>query len=688
MYIKRSTRQSGNNILKRIVLFFFVAQFVICTTAWGELINITGAQQQVGGGVGYNDSDNVSHDDPDQFVPLVPQGPTDADLDISFSKYGISVLASLNSQFFEDQIIADGSGFGTAVWGSEPTDACDVHGGAASTLGVDFSTGLSPAYFYFNGQLNIDMEGDETMHPDEVYAFIRLSSNDGTQIWEVQEVGSGMSGNISVPVAHGVCLDPDQTYHLEAWAEAGTGAALDSPLFKTRTASFSFTATASPVVPDVTGMSEADAEAALLAAGFVEGEVTLGCDTVGFGLVMAQDPVACTVATLGSAVDLAISGALVPDVVGMTEAEAESALNTAGLIKGPVVQERSDTVPSGNIISQSPDPGTLVECGSSVDLVISLGTGGGGGGGGGCITIQDNFNDGIINTSIWRIVQQDEPGSQRYPFEAGGYLKIYNNGTNDSAGIFTKTLLPADKYFEAQVEFNASECAEESALFFSVHNATTDLSHQIQYALIGNAVLSDDGRQWVVIKSAGTVDEDPVTEASVITSQSTGVFYITYDYGTIYLSHTGYGAENAMVSVDIDDWTDCTEVFLGLTAWSDGPLLTGDGSYFDDFYLSTCNDGTPLEEVQDILEFVEHSVEANDLKGAGPGNSAKGRLNALINMIEETGDLIADGLYEEAYLQLEDAYKKCDGQSPPPDFVQGDAAAELADMILSLMEAL
>lgn len=73
MYNERSTSKSRNNILKRIILFFVVVQFIICTTAQAELINITGAEQQVGGGVGYTTPgvpDDISHDDPDQFDPI------------------------------------------------------------------------------------------------------------------------------------------------------------------------------------------------------------------------------------------------------------------------------------------------------------------------------------------------------------------------------------------------------------------------------------------------------------------------------------------------------------------------------------------------------------------------------------------------------------------------------------------
>ncbi len=94
----------------------------------------------------------------------------------------------------------------------------------------------------------------------------------------------------------------------------------------------------------------------------------------------------------------------------------------------------------------------------------------------------------------------------------------------------------------------------------------------------------------------------------------------------------------------------------------------------------------PDELIQEILDFIDDSVAAGDLSGTGSGNSAENRLNALKNMIEAAGDLIEDGYYEQAYDQLESAYKKCGGESPPPDFVVGDATGGLAGLILSLMD--
>jgi hypothetical protein len=89
--------------------------------------------------------------------------------------------------------------------------------------------------------------------------------------------------------------------------------------------------------------------------------------------------------------------------------------------------------------------------------------------------------------------------------------------------------------------------------------------------------------------------------------------------------------------------------------------------------------------IADILAFFDESVDDGTLYGDGPGRSAEGRKKALRNIIEAAGDLIADGYPETACRQLLDAYERCDGLFPPPDFVEGDAAETLAGMILDLI---
>ena len=65
--------------------------------------------------------------------------------------------------------------------------------------------------------------------------------------------------------------------------------------------------------------------------------------------------------------------AIVPDVTGMTEAGAGAALAARGLVTGVVTSQNSNTVPAGHVISQAPVADTVVAQGSAVDLVISLG---------------------------------------------------------------------------------------------------------------------------------------------------------------------------------------------------------------------------------------------------------------------------------------------------------------------------
>jgi hypothetical protein len=63
----------------------------------------------------------------------------------------------------------------------------------------------------------------------------------------------------------------------------------------------------------------------------------------------------------------------VPDIVGMTQAAAESALTEAGLIEGDVTTAYSNAVVVDLIISQDPAAETVVDVGSAVNFVISLG---------------------------------------------------------------------------------------------------------------------------------------------------------------------------------------------------------------------------------------------------------------------------------------------------------------------------
>jgi len=89
--------------------------------------------------------------------------------------------------------------------------------------------------------------------------------------------------------------------------------------------------------------------------------------------------VAGTSVSAGSAVNLMLStgvavSVFVPDVGSETQAAATTALTDVGLVVGTVSSTSNNTVPVGEVISESPPAGTSVASGSAVNLVLSTGT--------------------------------------------------------------------------------------------------------------------------------------------------------------------------------------------------------------------------------------------------------------------------------------------------------------------------
>ncbi len=76
--------------------------------------------------------------------------------------------------------------------------------------------------------------------------------------------------------------------------------------------------------------------------------------------------------TLGAAL-VGCPTSTVPDVEGMTQAAAEQAIANAGLARGTVTTVCSESIPVGQVISQTPAANTTVLSGTAVNLVVSLG---------------------------------------------------------------------------------------------------------------------------------------------------------------------------------------------------------------------------------------------------------------------------------------------------------------------------
>lgn len=136
-------------------------------------------------------------------------------------------------------------------------------------------------------------------------------------------------------------------------------------------------------VPDLSGMPEAQARAALTERGFiVGGRSAEPSDDYEAGEVIRTDPAAGEEVPSGEAVSLVVSEGptrlTLPSVRGLTLTDAANQLHTfcgnppcVIVEEGP--REFSDEVEKGRVISQDPEGETEVERGSRVTLIVSRG---------------------------------------------------------------------------------------------------------------------------------------------------------------------------------------------------------------------------------------------------------------------------------------------------------------------------
>jgi serine/threonine protein kinase len=138
-------------------------------------------------------------------------------------------------------------------------------------------------------------------------------------------------------------------------------------------------------VPNVVGSSQSAAVSSLQNNGLTVGNISQAySDTVAAGMVISQSVSGTQVK--GTKVDLVVSlgkkpeeqtqtqtneTVSVPNVVGLSQSDAASKLQSSGLTVGNITQDYSDSVAAGQVISQSVS-GSQVK-GTKVNLVISLG---------------------------------------------------------------------------------------------------------------------------------------------------------------------------------------------------------------------------------------------------------------------------------------------------------------------------
>jgi beta-lactam-binding protein with PASTA domain len=131
-----------------------------------------------------------------------------------------------------------------------------------------------------------------------------------------------------------------------------------------------------PTVPDVVGLPSADAEAALVAAGYNVGSQEQASDTVVAGVVIETQPPAGIELATGEIVTLVVSTGPstveVPDVVGLALGDAQAQLEAVGLTSTATQQPDPD-IEEGLVISTNPSAGIAVAPGTSVSIIWSAG---------------------------------------------------------------------------------------------------------------------------------------------------------------------------------------------------------------------------------------------------------------------------------------------------------------------------
>jgi len=181
-------------------------------------------------------------------------------------------------------------------------------------------------------------------------------------------------------------------------------------------------------------------------------------------------------------------------------------------------------------------------------------------------------------------------------------------------------------------------------------------------------------------------DHDPDTiYTATIQNESSGTAYFARDnvLGPWYM--TGYEGETHIWGYFNED--------PYLIDFTDHASISYFGEYEDEggciIIADLTNVNMKIETIiYPTLVFFDESVEDGTLEGRGRGWLAKLRLCIMREMLVIAGEFIENEQTQYACFMLKRAYKRCDGESRPRDFVVGDAVPELAEMIQTLRTSL
>lgn len=130
-------------------------------------------------------------------------------------------------------------------------------------------------------------------------------------------------------------------------------------------------------VPDVTNQTWDDGSAELISEKLVPERVDESSDTIAEGTILRTEPAAGESVSPQSHVQVFVSSgpekSPVPQVVGLTQAEAEAKLIELGFEVGEITQGHSPNIPAGVVMGTTPAPPDEVALGTRISLQVSDG---------------------------------------------------------------------------------------------------------------------------------------------------------------------------------------------------------------------------------------------------------------------------------------------------------------------------
>jgi hypothetical protein len=104
---------------------------------------------------------------------------------------------------------------------------------------------------------------------------------------------------------------------------------------------------------------------------------------------------------------------------------------------------------------------------------------------------------------------------------------------------------------------------------------------------------------------------------------------------------------------------------------------------------SVFHEAPPHVQIIAIQNYLDERTATGDISGSSSDIfHGVNQVKALMGMLDSVGDLMMDGEYDRANVQLESIYQVIDGEPNPPDMVTGPDVHKLTQMVGLLLQAL